>query len=98
MDIGKINLISDGLTRTGQRKDGKGSYYVMTAYVDTGSRYPEKLDVFVNHEQEVLSVGAWTVPVTVRVYNGRLFYDLDYKRAVSVNKQPVQPTVTAAKA
>lgn len=71
--IGKVNLISDGLTRTGNRKDRRGQYYVMTVYVDLGNRYPEKLDLFVNSQQEILATGAWTVPVLARVYNGRLF-------------------------
>lgn len=96
-DIGTVNLISDGLTRTGLRKDGKGNYYAITAYVDLGGLYPEKLEIFVNSEQEVLAKGAYAVPLTMRVYNGRLYHDLDFKRAVSVNRNPVQ-TATKANA
>lgn len=100
LDIGKVNLISDGLTRTGVRKDGKGNFYVVTVYVDLGGLYPEKVDIFVNSEQEILAKGSWVVPVSLRIYNGRLFYDLDCKRAVSVNRTAPQPntsTVTATK-
>lgn len=84
LDIGKISLISDGLSRTGIRKDGKGSYFAMSAYIDFGGLYPLPLEIFVNSEQEVLPKGSYVVPVSMRLYNGRLYHDLELKRAVLV--------------
>lgn len=99
LDIGKVNLISDGLTHTGIRKDGKGNFYVVTAYIDLGGRYPEKVDLFVNTQEEIPAKGAWIVPVSLRVYNGRPFYDLDFKRAVPAGSSTVQhATASTAKA
>lgn len=99
MNLGTLKVISNGDLQKKQRKNGEGDFYIFTGYVDLGGLYPEKMDFFVFEPTDGLGRGEWNVPVTARMYNGRLRYDLDFNQAQAVVAKPVTTaTSTTTKA